>query len=71
VFKDGEEALFVHPTDVDGLVQAIERIVNGPELVEKLSTGGYEAVKRFSVGRMAETTEQLFLEVLERRSKGQ
>ncbi|HDL54313.1 MAG TPA: glycosyltransferase family 1 protein [Proteobacteria bacterium] len=70
VFGDGEEALFVHPTDVDGLANAIEKIALNQKLANHLRKGGFDAVKRFTVEAMAEKTEHLFLEVLEKRSEG-
>jgi glycosyltransferase involved in cell wall biosynthesis len=68
VFNDGEEALFVHPTDVAGLAQAIENLAGNRQMRTKLIAGGKKAADRFSVEAQAEKTEELFLRVLKEGS---
>lgn len=64
VFREGEEALFVAPGDVDGLAEAIEKIITDPKTTSRLQGGGRAAVSRFSVEAMAAATEELYSHIL-------
>jgi glycosyltransferase involved in cell wall biosynthesis len=66
VFAQGEEAVFVHPCDVEGLANAIRRIASDPEAAERLRGGGRRAAGRFTVEAMAEGTEAAFEAALQR-----
>lgn len=52
VLSDGVEALFVRPGDVPGLAAALQRVLQHPELAEKLGRAGRALYERqFSVSR--------------------
>jgi glycosyltransferase involved in cell wall biosynthesis len=65
---DGESGLLVPPGDAAALAAAIARLLDAPRLAARLAAGGREAIaQRFSIERMVEATEQLYLELLARK----
>ncbi|MDW7709330.1 MAG: glycosyltransferase family 4 protein [Deferrisomatales bacterium] len=61
-FCEGEEALFVRPGDAMGLGRAIARVIQDPELANRLGEGGRRALSRLSVDAMAAGTELVLRE---------
>jgi rhamnosyl/mannosyltransferase len=58
----------VSPGDTPALAAAIARLLDAPRLAARLGAGGREAIaQRFSIDRMVEATEQLYLELLARK----
>ncbi|HEY0069010.1 MAG TPA: glycosyltransferase, partial [Chloroflexia bacterium] len=57
---DGENALLVTPGDVEGLVEAIERLAAGAELRDRLSAGAGELAGFFSWEAIAESHARLY-----------
>jgi glycosyltransferase involved in cell wall biosynthesis len=52
----GEAALFFDPLDVDGMCDALRRIVRGPDLQAHLHDAGLCQASRFSWERAAQET---------------
>jgi len=67
VVEDGETGLLVPPRDPAALAQAICRLLDSPELASRFGQAGRERViKRFSLERMVQATESLYLDLLNR-----
>lgn len=64
VLTDGREALLVTPGDASALATAIRRLIEDPELAERLARAAFDAVEQFTWARRAERIEQLFAQVL-------
>lgn len=56
----GDAALYCEPTDVEGLTQALRRILRDPDLREELRARGFAQAARFSWKRTAEETETVY-----------
>jgi len=55
--KNGENGFLVKPGDGSAIARAVEKLIENPELRDRLATGGYElAVKELSLDRMMEKT---------------
>ncbi len=63
----GDAGLLVDPTDVDGMAQAIARILDDPGLRQSLVERGLRRAASFSWARTAEATARVYAEVAERR----
>jgi glycosyltransferase involved in cell wall biosynthesis len=62
---DGRTGLLVPPGDVDALAGAIVRLLEAPELATRLGQAARQLIAdRFSIDRMAATTEELYRELL-------
>lgn len=48
VIKDGENGLLVDPTDPHQIARAIARLLQSPQLAQKISTQGIEDVRKYS-----------------------
>lgn len=59
-----ETGLLVPPSDVRGMVDAIVRLVESPELASRLSQNGRQLAERSSWDRVQHMWEQLFTELL-------
>src|SRR5256886_4183628 len=67
VVEDGETGLLVPPRDPAALAQAICRLLDSPELASRFGQAGRERViKSFSLERMVQKTESLYLDLLNR-----
>jgi glycosyltransferase involved in cell wall biosynthesis len=65
IIVDGETGLVVEPRDVDGLAQAIERLVTSPEMARQMGQKGYErAMKLFTSDAVAEAYERIYSQAL-------
>ncbi|MGB9696487.1 MAG: glycosyltransferase family 4 protein [Ignavibacteria bacterium] len=69
VLKDGKTGLLVQKNDVQGIFEAMLRLVDDAALRYKLALNAMEEVKNYSLSRMVEETSQLYLEVLARKGK--
>jgi L-malate glycosyltransferase len=67
---DGETGLLVPPGNVEALADSIGRVLAAPALAAALGQAARRLIAdRFSVERMAETTELLYRELLARKEK--
>jgi L-malate glycosyltransferase len=65
--EDGVTGLLVPPRDPGALAQAICRFLDSPELASRFGQAGRERVlDRFSLERMVQETESLYLDLLSR-----
>ena len=55
VARDGRNALFVRPGDIDGLAAALERLLDDPALREAMSQANREDIRRYDVRTMGAT----------------
>lgn len=67
VFREDEEALFVHPERADQLARAIERIATDRGFREALGERGRRAASRLTADRMTEQTEAVWDSLRRRR----
>jgi glycosyltransferase involved in cell wall biosynthesis len=67
---DGKTGLLVPPADVPALATAIMRLLEAPLLAAQLGRAARQAVEdRFSIARMATTTERLYRDLLIRKAR--
>lgn len=60
--RDGVDGFLVEPRDVDGMVVALERLIDDPELRQRLGRSAAEvATQQFSIERMTRAYEDLYL----------
>jgi len=62
--QDGETGLLVDPGDVEGLTQALRRLLTDADLRERLGQQARAKVQEFSVEKMVTRTAQVYREVL-------
>lgn len=68
---DGENGLLVPPGDPGVLASAIARLLDDPALATRLGEAARQTIEqRFSIGRMVEATERLYLNLLFRKGRG-
>ena len=68
--KDGESGLIVPPANPEALKQAIEHLISDPQLRHELGQMAEATIQdRFTVDRMCENYEKLFLELLSKVRK--
>ncbi len=60
----GDAALYCEPTDVEGLIQALRRILRDPDLREEMRARGFAQAARFSWEQTARETQQVYGRVL-------
>jgi glycosyltransferase involved in cell wall biosynthesis len=60
VARDGRNALFVRPGDVEGLTAALERLLDDPALREAMSQANREDVRRYDVRTMGESLLEIY-----------
>jgi glycosyltransferase involved in cell wall biosynthesis len=74
IIETGVDGLLVNPKDVDGMAEAIGRLVDDPELRHHLGTAAQHKVGRhFTVEQMTRTYEDIYLQAVEptgRRASG-
>lgn len=71
VARDGIEALTVPPGDPARLAQAIQHLLDSPELAASLGSGGRaRAIAQFDQRRFIECTHMLYAECVETRRRG-
>jgi colanic acid/amylovoran biosynthesis glycosyltransferase len=63
VARDGRNALFVRPGDVEGLTAALERLLDDPALREAMSQANREDVRRYDVRTMAASLLEIYGEL--------
>jgi glycosyltransferase involved in cell wall biosynthesis len=66
VARDGRNALFVRPGDVEGLVAALERLLDDPVLREAMSQANREDVRRYDVRTLGASLLEIYGELAER-----
>jgi glycosyltransferase involved in cell wall biosynthesis len=67
---DGETGLLVPPGDIASLAGAVTNLLEAPALAMRLGRAARQSIAdRFSVERMAETTERLYSELLTRAAR--
>src|SRR6266508_2884089 len=67
---DGETGLLVPPADVSSLAASIARMLDARDLAGRLGRAARKSVEdRFSIARMAASTEQLYRELLIRKAR--
>lgn len=67
---DGESGLLVPPGDVAALARSITRLLENRELAARFGSAARQAISdRFSVDRMVQSTEQLYMSLLERKQR--
>lgn len=64
LIQDGETGLLVEPGDVDGLAQALRRLLGDADLRERLGRRAHTKAQEFSVEKMVARTAQVYREVL-------
>jgi glycosyltransferase involved in cell wall biosynthesis len=70
IIVEGETGLLVEPRDVDGLAQAIEKLVRSPELAAEMGRKGRRrAEENFSAEALGRTMTQLYLSSRSRRKQ--
>ena len=68
VFRDGFNGLLYPPGDDDAMAKAIIRLLQDRELAKKISANAMETAGRFTWGRTAEQTLQVYKEVLQEKT---
>lgn len=61
----GETGLLVPPGDVDALAEAMRKLIEDPEMRERLGRAGQEDVKRFGADRVVPRFEKLYRELVD------
>ena len=61
----GDVALLVNPTNVDEIIQAIQKLLDDPDRYQNLSQRGLEHVKKFSWANSAKQLKQIYDSVLQ------
>jgi glycosyltransferase involved in cell wall biosynthesis len=64
VVVDGETGLLVPPGDVDGLAQALIRVLGDDELRERMSVGARKDAQRFTIARHVDSLIAIYRELL-------
>lgn len=66
LIQNGVNGILVEPRDVEGLADAIRRVLNDANFRERISKAGQEtAYERFALGRMVGELEAVYQEVLQ------
>jgi len=66
LIEDGKTGLMVEPGDVDGLAQALRRLLGDADLQKRLGRSAHVKVQQFSAEKMREKTVQVYQQVLGR-----
>jgi glycosyltransferase involved in cell wall biosynthesis len=67
VVVDGQTGLLVPPADPPSMARALTRLLDDPALRQRMGAAGRKVVEhRFSVERMVESTERLYMDLLSR-----
>ena len=61
---DGETGYLIKPADAQDLKQAMERLLDQPELIERFGTAASQRVVEFQASQVVASIEQLYQEVL-------
>ena len=70
IVKNGENGLLIPPEEPDALARALKRLIGDPNLCNKLSKGGQNAVAgKFSLDKHLEALEGHFNEVIQARRR--
>jgi glycosyltransferase involved in cell wall biosynthesis len=64
--EDGRSALIVPNGDAGALADAIVRLLDDPDLARRIAEGGRDAVRQFSLDRVATSTATVIDEMLQR-----
>ena len=62
MIKNNDNGFLLFPRDVEGLVKKITELLNNPSLGKKFGEASQEKIKEFSLDRMIEETEKVYLE---------
>ena len=63
VARDGRNALFVQPGDIDGLTAALEHLLDDPALREAMSQANREDIRRYDVRTMGASLLEIYREL--------
>jgi glycosyltransferase involved in cell wall biosynthesis len=63
VARDGRNALFVRPGDIDGLTAALERLLDDPALREAMSQANREDIRRYDVRTLGASLLEIYGEL--------
>jgi glycosyltransferase involved in cell wall biosynthesis len=69
IVEDGVNGLLVEPGSIDGLRNAIARIINDPDLANRLRDNGRKAALSFAASVVVPRIERLYEELLHMRSQ--
>jgi hypothetical protein len=67
IIRHGVDGLLVPPNDIDGLADAISRLMGDEELLRSYGENAYEGSARFAADVIVKQWEELFTELLMRR----
>jgi len=68
VVTDGQNGITVPPSEEGEVANAIIKLSTDDDFREQCISAGHDTVKKFSIGRMLNTTEGIFKDILERSS---
>jgi len=67
IVANDKTGILVQPRDVDGLVEAVERLIDNPSLAKKMGEMGRKRIEeRYSWGKICERLEEAYQEVIDR-----
>ncbi len=70
VLLDGETALLVPPADADALAAAVVRLIQEPELAQRLGSGAKQIVEqKYSVEQAVNQLEQIYTRLIEKNNR--
>jgi glycosyltransferase involved in cell wall biosynthesis len=68
IVRDGIDGLMVPPADTRALTDAIDRLLNNPELLYRLRAGALARAQGYTWSRTLDATEALYRTVVDRRA---
>jgi len=67
LITDGENGFLVYPTDVESMVNALERLIDDSNLCLKFGIAGYKIIeKKFSIDQMCKATSEIYDDLLQK-----
>jgi glycosyltransferase involved in cell wall biosynthesis len=71
VVADGQDGLLVDPGDIDGMTDALRRLIDDPGLRSRLGKAASEkATLQFTVQRMTRAYEEIYLALMSQAGEG-
>jgi glycosyltransferase involved in cell wall biosynthesis len=72
LIADGINGLLVEPGDVEGLARAITRLLNDPDLAQRLASAGQQMVKqKYGCKHIVSQLEQLYCDAVAAHRSGE